>query len=63
MSTIIRCDGCQRELHDIDDRVIVEREDPTAFTYIPGLPPNGKSFHWCRDCALYAVAALEARAP
>lgn len=61
MSTIVRCDGCQKELREIDDRVTVEREDPLGDSYVTGLPRSGKPFHWCRDCALVAVAALEAR--
>jgi hypothetical protein len=62
MSTIIRCDGCQRELADIDDRVIVERDCSLSDPYVPELPRRGEPLHWCRDCAIVAVTALAGRA-
>lgn len=61
MSTITRCDGCQRELADVDDRVTVARECPLSDPYVPDLPQRGEPFHWCRDCALFAVTALAER--
>jgi hypothetical protein len=61
MSTITRCDGCQRQLRAIDDRVTIEREEPLGITYVPGLPKDGEPLHWCRDCALFAIAALDRR--
>lgn len=61
MTMTRRCDGCQRQIKDRDDHVRVEREDPTGIMRHPDLPADGEPFHWCRDCAVYAITALAAR--
>lgn len=59
MTMVRRCDGCHAQISDRHDYVTVERHDPLVSEYIPGLPREGESFHWCRSCAVRAAAALD----
>jgi hypothetical protein len=57
---IKRCDGCNTEIRPQDEAVRVER-DTDGILYTGLLPGDDQPLHWCRDCALIAIAALKAR--
>lgn len=60
MTMIKRCDGCQTEIPPADEAVCVQRDtDGVLYTYL--LPSDDRPLHWCRGCAIFAIAALAAR--